>query len=725
MLDRYLTRLAAGHLPIFSFHKVPAELDPLYPQDLDLATYSKTVEFIVERFRIIPLPEAIDAARRKVRLPDRAACITFDDGYPGWLERVVPVLEAHSAHATFYITTGQFSGTPMWHERIHQCVAAFSGAQLFLPGLGLPPLAMTTLEEKKKALVLLETHLKYQPLAVRDVMLRELEDMAGVRPQTLPVMTADEVRAIHNRGFTIGGHSVNHPILTQCDEKSAFFEISACKEQLEAVPGTAVEHFAYPNGRPYKDYDLSHVDMLRRCGYKSAVSTAAGVNDIASSMYQIPRFTPWGPKPLKMVVQMVRNLRSTALEVRQPNRKIKVLSVENGGGFGGAVVALRTLIQHLPAEQCEMYLALNLKSLDLSNLPALKGTAIINDRTLNTRLWADRLRPRQPRWLVRIALIALGRVDDLVNRLPYLLRLLAYAISVRPDIIHGNNDPEGNREAILLSRLLRLPYIQHLRGDIAPGTVSPALLRYPDAYIAVSRWLAGELLTQGLPAERIHHIYDAIDFPASAAGQPSGLMVRPQPAPDRPLVVAMVGMLVSWKGQRLFIDAVQELRDSLPRPVRFLIVGSTPEFSDGAYEQALREQVSAAGLNELIEFTGHCHDMPGLLAQTDIAVSASLEPEPLGLVMLEALVAGCLFIAPAYGAATEVIRHGENGFLFVPGNAKSLAAQIIEAINTRHKMSFAPPAVDADFLRNFSGALCAEKTLAACKLAAPGVGTAS
>ena len=722
MLDRYLTRLAAGHLPIFSFHKVPAELDPLYPQDLDLATYSKTVEFIVERFRIIPLPEAIDAARRNVRLPDRAACITFDDGYPGWLERVVPVLEAHSAHATFYITTGQLSGTPMWHERIHQCVAAYSGAQLFLPGLGLPPLAMTSLQEKKQALILLETHLKYQPLAVRDVMLRELEAMAGVRPQTLPVMTADEVRAIHNRGFTIGGHSVNHPILTQCDEKAAFFEISACKEQLEAVTGAAVEHFAYPNGRPYKDYDLSHVDMLRRCGYKSAVSTAAGVNDIAGSMYQIPRFTPWGPKPLKMVVQMVRNLRSTALEVRQPSRKIKVLSVENGGGFGGAIVALRTLIRHLPAEQCEMHLALNLKSLDLTNLPALKGTAIINDRTLNTRLWADRLRPCKPRWLVRIALIALGRIDDLVNRLPYFLRLLAYALSVRPDIIHGNNDPEGNREAILLSRLLRRPYIQHLRGDIAPGTVSPRLLHYPDAYIAVSRWLAGELLTQGLPAERIHHIYDAIDLPAQ---QSSALMTKQSQAPDRELVVAMVGMLVSWKGQSLFIEAIRALRNTLPQPIRFLVVGSTPEFSDGAYERGLKQQVNAAGLNELIEFTGHCHDMPSLLAQADIAISASLEPEPLGLVMLEALVAGCLFIAPAYGAATEVIRHGENGFLFVPGNAESLAAMILEAINKLNETPFGPSAVDTDFLRNFSGGVCAEKTLAACKLAAPSAGTAS
>jgi glycosyltransferase involved in cell wall biosynthesis len=60
--------------------------------------------------------------------------------------------------------------------------------------------------------------------------------------------------------------------------------------------------------------------------------------------------------------------------------------------------------------------------------------------------------------------------------------------------------------------------------------------------------------------------------------------------------------------------------------------------------------------------------------------TASLEPEPLGLVMLEAMASGCVFVAPAFGAATEVVDDGVNGFLFQPGSADSLADAIARAI---------------------------------------------
>jgi peptidoglycan/xylan/chitin deacetylase (PgdA/CDA1 family) len=125
-------------------------------------------------------------------------------------------------------------------------------------------------------------------------------------------MSLDDLKHLHAKGFGIGGHSVTHPILSRCTPKQAYEEIAGAKEQLEALVNGKVTSFAYPNGMPGIDFDLSHVEMVRRAGYLCAVTTHRGFANINTSMLQIPRFTPWGPTARRMDFQFLRNFMTRA-----------------------------------------------------------------------------------------------------------------------------------------------------------------------------------------------------------------------------------------------------------------------------------------------------------------------------------------------------------------------------------------------------------------------------
>ena len=277
------------------------------PQDLDLAAFEYLLDFISSAFRVISLDEAV-ARLRSGRLPPRAACITFDDGYSTWLTGVVPALERRNMHATFFITTGQFDGRPLWHERIAHALRNFGKDILDLGHPAFVPASTRSLPERTVAVLRLEKFLKYMTVAARDELLVHLESLTGVTADLVTRMSLADLRTIQARGFGIGAHTDNHPILVYCDEVKARHEIGQVREILSGHVGAPVTTFAYPNGHPYADFSSRHVQMVKQAGYTSAVTTQWGVGDSATSVFQIPRFTPWGKTRLSIAMQLGRNM---------------------------------------------------------------------------------------------------------------------------------------------------------------------------------------------------------------------------------------------------------------------------------------------------------------------------------------------------------------------------------------------------------------------------------
>lgn len=709
-MDAGLRWAAQDRLSVFAFHAVP-RVSPSVPPDLDLKGFEEILDFICEHFQVLPLDHVVQGMCSG-RLPSRAACLTFDDGYQSWFDGVVPLLKSRNLHATFYITTGQLTHLPTWHERLAQCLLAMPDPVLSLPALGLAQMDVSDVLSRRRAYELLEGLLKYQPVDVREQLLAQLARMAKTPVLPVTPMSIQQLRELADAGFGIGAHTRTHPILTLCDERSAYEEISQVRETLTELTRVPVHAFAYPNGRPRADYTASHVAMVRKAGYRHAVTTAWGAAAAGDSPFEIPRFTPWGPQRWKMAYQVWRNLRQrpVQLEGQDLSGPTKVMLVENGGGFGGAVVAARSLLEGADPQQVQYDVVSNLPVLPTSGLPSVASTALIPDRVVDTRRMSRLLQswhlPVLPHKLLSFAL---GRLDDVTNRLPYFLKLAWHAAKVRPDVVHGNNEPVSNREAMLVAKLLRLPYVQHVRGAIDHVPAGHSLLHSADALVPVSRWLAVDLMLKGVSSHRIRQVYDSIDVVPCQSGAPSAQDLRSQLGLGGHVrLVAMIGMLVPWKGQELFIDAVARLNEP---DVAYLIVGGTPERGDHTYAQALRAHVQSLGKQVPLIFTGKLDNLSELMPQMDVVVSCSTAPEPLGLVMLEAMASGCIFVGPAHGAAPEVVEHGVSGFLFEPGQAADLARQLRSALavgGTPIQSSMRAHAAQA--IERFRPVYCADET---------------
>jgi peptidoglycan/xylan/chitin deacetylase (PgdA/CDA1 family) len=122
------------------------------------------------------------------------------------------------------------------------------------------------------------------------------------------MMTSGQAAALARAGFTLGGHTVTHPILAQIDRSVARDEIILGRARVEEIAGSRVRLFAYPNGKPQRDYAQASSTLVRELGFDGAVSTSKGAARTGSDPYQIPRFTPWDTRPGRFATQLASNL---------------------------------------------------------------------------------------------------------------------------------------------------------------------------------------------------------------------------------------------------------------------------------------------------------------------------------------------------------------------------------------------------------------------------------
>jgi peptidoglycan/xylan/chitin deacetylase (PgdA/CDA1 family) len=300
-------------LSILIYHRVVAEPDPLVPDTVCAQEFDWHLGVLSRWFTVLPLREAT-ARLHDGSLPVRAACITFDDGYADNVTIALPLLRRRGLSAAFFLASAFLDGGRMWNDSVIETVRRMPDDILDARSLGLGLLPVTSIEHRRQAIARLLAAIKYLSPAERQ---RRVDDLASQARGGLPsdlMMTAEQVRELHLSGMEVGAHTVSHPILASVDPERAASEIRECKHQLEAITGGRVSLFAYPNGKPRRDYRAEHVDMVRRLGFEAAVSTAWGVAQAASDRFQLPRFTPWDRTPGRFLLRLMQNTFRTDIE---------------------------------------------------------------------------------------------------------------------------------------------------------------------------------------------------------------------------------------------------------------------------------------------------------------------------------------------------------------------------------------------------------------------------
>ena len=144
-------------------------------------------------------------------------------------------------------------------------------------------------------------------------------------------------------------------------------------------------------------------------------------------------------------------------------------------------------------------------------------------------------------------------------------------------------------------------------------------------------------------------------------------------------IILLPGRLTSWKGQELFIEAINLVNIELGYEAFYAVILGSDQGRD-LYKKKLIRLTEQFRMNNQVKFIDHCNDMALAYKISDIVVSASTEPEAFGRVAVEAQSMEKPIIASNIGGSNETIINEKTGYLFESGNAKELSQKILKVL---------------------------------------------
>jgi len=372
---------------------------------------------------------------------------------------------------------------------------------------------------------------------------------------------------------------------------------------------------------------------------------------------------------------------------------MKILYVDLSPGLGGSLVGLEQLLRGLDRAACEPVVLLAARNpasdhLRTLGVPVMTVPAFTVDTARSTALvrrvkgtaFGQRLSgaPAGGRGSSLLWVWLRAGRNVATRTLPLTWRLYRAIRAVRPDVVHINDAVFLNRPAIAAAWLAGAPVICHVRSLRPFEFWDRVWARTVRRFVFISRWVADDQVAQGIPAAKGRLIHNGVDL-ARYARLPDRQSARGAlglPV-DRP-IVAVLGRLVAWKGQDLFLHAMRRVVDAVPNALG-LIVGETEVYSRdfGPRLQALAAELA---LGEAVRFTGYQADVPTVLAAIDVLAHTSVAPEPFGRTMVEAMAAGRPVVAPAEGGCLDIVVDGVTGLLYKPRDPEALAQAIVRLL---------------------------------------------
>ena len=184
-----------------------------------------------------------------------------------------------------------------------------------------------------------------------------------------------------------------------------------------------------------------------------------------------------------------------------------------------------------------------------------------------------------------------------------------------------------------------------------------------------------------LDRERIQYVPNAIDTDFFSPEQPAR-------SDSEPLVL-YVGRLEPLKGALVFAKAVSTIARAVPN-ARFIFLGADRRSASGRSQKAeLQAMLQSAGVETRVEFHGHGppEQFRQFYRRATLFVMPSLF-ENCPYTLLEAMSCGLPVVASRAGGIPEIVRDGENGLLFPPGHAPSLATAVIDLLNSSRRFEW-------------------------------------
>jgi len=186
-----------------------------------------------------------------------------------------------------------------------------------------------------------------------------------------------------------------------------------------------------------------------------------------------------------------------------------------------------------------------------------------------------------------------------------------------------------------------------------------------DLFIAPSRFMKDVCVSFGVPEKKIKVLYNFV--------QPARIRSVPKPGTEDGYLL-YYGRLSDEKG----IETLLAAMESADYGFNLKIAGVGPDY------KKLEIKISNSGLGSRAILTGpkFGEELEALINGAAAIIIPSIWPENMPMSMLESLARGKAVVASRIGGIPEIIKNGENGFLFSPGDAQDLGNKINEFLSS-------------------------------------------
>ena len=311
---RWATKLSAHHLGLLAllrrtrrrerslvlrYHAVAPDQTP-FPvyagPDITIprGLFAAQMRFLARAYTPVPVATIVEAIAAGGAPPAGTVAITLDDGYADNYHQAFPVLRGLRIPATVYVVTETLDqSAPLWMSELraavmtspaHSLRVEIGGSRQF--ALGSTNERQATVKELTNVLVPVDPALRRRILAT----LRSELGSNGGADLSNTMLTASQVREMHENGITIGAHTQTHSNMTLLSAEQVRAEIAGSRDRLEALLGAPVPDFAYPNtGGRYPHFNAAVATIVRQLGFRSAVTSRPGVVAAGTDPFMVPR----------------------------------------------------------------------------------------------------------------------------------------------------------------------------------------------------------------------------------------------------------------------------------------------------------------------------------------------------------------------------------------------------------------------------------------------------
>jgi glycosyltransferase involved in cell wall biosynthesis len=326
--------------------------------------------------------------------------------------------------------------------------------------------------------------------------------------------------------------------------------------------------------------------------------------------------------------------------------------------------------------------------LDLVQPWAGASALLFEDGPLAPALSAKGLKVTVSRW--GQGLTQVRRDSSVLKVIPLVGRLFAIvgetiAAARRHDVVYANSQKAFVLSAIAVA-VARRPLIWHLHDIITAAhfgamqrRVQVTLANFCASRVVVpSKACADAFIAEGGKKDLVVVVPNGLDI-APEPFSPAQIRAELQ-LPEGPLV-GVFSRLAAWKGQHVVLQALAKT------PGVSCIIAGDALFGEQAYAARLNQMVIDLGLGDRVRFLGQRGDVSRLMRAVDAVIHPSIDPEPFGRTLVEAMLAGVPVIATDAGAASDILEAGRAGTLVPPGDADALAAAITTIMSKPPELS--------------------------------------